>query len=55
MTLDREAVDAALRYVIECLDYDLHKSIEVSEDDDEDTYDYWVDEFIYQYNNKEEK
>lgn len=54
MSLDRDAVDAALRYVIECLNYDLHKSIEASDDDGEDTYDYWVDEFVYAYNAKED-
>lgn len=49
MSLDREAVDAALRKVIEFLDYDLHKQIECDEENGEDTYAEHVDRFMAAY------
>jgi hypothetical protein len=52
--LDRDAVEAALRAVIEYIDYDLHKDLE-GEDDPigegvEDTYPVLADRFIAAYN-----
>ena len=49
MSLDRAAVDAALRQVIEFLDYDLHKALERDEETGEDTYGEHVDRFITEY------
>lgn len=48
-TLDRSAVDAALRQVFSWADYDLHKGIECDEDTGEDTYGEHVDRFIAEY------
>ena len=48
-TLDRAAVDAALRQVIAHADYDLHKSLERDEETEEDTYAEHVDRFITEY------
>jgi hypothetical protein len=47
--LDRTAVDAALRRVVEFLDYDLHKQLECDEETGEDTYAEHVDRFITEY------
>lgn len=47
--IDAEAVDAALRAVIEELDYDIHKNLECDEEDGEDHYDELVDTFIDKY------
>lgn len=49
MSLDRAAVDAALRQVIAHADYDLHKSLERDEETGEDTYGEHVDRFITEY------
>lgn len=49
MSLDRAAVDAALRRVVEFLDYDLHKQLECDEETGEDTYAEHVDRFITEY------
>lgn len=50
MALARAAVDAALRAVIEDLDYDLHKGLEQDEETGADTYDEWVTKFVNEYN-----
>jgi hypothetical protein len=47
--LCRAAVDAALRKVIEHLDYDLHKQLESDEETGEDTYAEHVDRFLVSY------
>lgn len=49
VSLDRAAVDAALRRVVEFLDYDLHKALERDEETGEDTYGEHVDRFITEY------
>lgn len=49
MSLDRAAVDAALRRVVEFLDYDLHKQLERDEETGEDMYAEHVDRFITEY------
>lgn len=53
MTLNPEAVDAALRQVIAHADYDLHKAIERDEETGEDTYAEHVDRFIKEYEKAE--
>lgn len=50
MQLNRSRVDAALRSVIEDLDYDLHKGLEEDEETGADTYDEWVTKFQNAYN-----
>lgn len=50
MQLNRSRVDAALRSVIEDLDYDLHKGLEQDEETGADTYDEWVTKFQNAYN-----
>jgi hypothetical protein len=47
--LNRDAVEVALRNLLAHLDYDLHKSIERSEDTGENTYPEVVDDFISVY------
>jgi hypothetical protein len=47
-TLDRGAVDKALRQVIAHADYDLHKGLE-GDESGEDTYGEYVDRFIAEY------
>ena len=49
MSLNREAVDKALRQVVEFLDYDLHKQLECDEETGEDTYGEHVQRFIDAY------
>jgi Arc/MetJ family transcription regulator len=49
VSLEREAVDAALRRVVEFLDYDLHKQLECDEETGEDMYGEHVDRFIAEY------
>jgi hypothetical protein len=48
-SLDRAAVDRALRKVIEFADYDLHKGIEHDEETGGDTYSEHVYRFIAEY------
>jgi hypothetical protein len=48
VSLDRAAVDKALRQVITHADYDLHKSLE-GDESGEDTYAEHVDRFIAEY------
>jgi hypothetical protein len=47
--LSPAAVDAALRTVIEFLDYDLHKSLECDEETGQDTYAEHVQRFMTTY------
>lgn len=47
--MNRDAVDRALRKVMEHLDYDLHKQLECDEEIGEDTYAEHVDRFIAEY------
>lgn len=47
--LDKARVDAALRKVIEYLDYDVHKQLVCDEETGEDTYSEHVDRFISEY------
>ena len=54
-TLDRAAVDAALRQVITWLDYDLHKGLVCDEETGEDTCSEHVDRFISEYGKVVEK
>ncbi|MFC5268497.1 hypothetical protein ACFPJ1_40865 [Kribbella qitaiheensis] len=48
-SLDRAAVDKALRKVISFADYDLHKGIECDEETGEDTYAEHVERFMAAY------
>lgn len=48
-SLNRNAVDVALRKVIEHLDYDTHKMLECDEETGEDTYGEHVERFIAEY------
>ena len=49
MSLDRAAVDAALRQVIEFADHDLNTRLECDEETGEDVYGVHVDRFIREY------
>jgi hypothetical protein len=49
VSLDRAAVDAALRQVVAELDYDLHKGLQCDEETGEDVYGVHVDRFIREY------
>jgi len=46
MSMFPERVEAALRYTISHLDYDLHKSLECGEEDGQDHYDEVVALFL---------
>lgn len=49
-TIDRAAVDTALRQVVSHIDYDTHKYLECDEETGEDVYGEHVDRFVAEYN-----